>query len=345
MKKVICLLLALLMVIAMVACAAEERAPEQESDPVVSTDASAESATSEDPYRVAVLVKATTSEVWQLFLSGARKAAAESDGRLVVDEYGTTTETDIEGQISILEDIIASEPDAIYIAPLDAKAIVPAVEEAMGKGIKVVVYEIEIETEQYTTWMYLNSYHGGQRLAEQMVKDMQEAGMELKGTVGIVSAVPVQTVYDRDDGFIDKLAELAPEIKVISGNYVENDMQKSMALTLDYINAYPDLIGVYGDNNVTGSGVALAIAEAGMQDKLVAVGYDANPEEVAGLADSSMDALMTTDLFQNGYEGTMLAFQAAAGEIEAEKQVQLNEILITPENLMDEDIQRVVNPS
>ena len=39
------------------------------------------------------------------------------------------------------------------------------------------------------------------------------------------------------------MAELAPDITIISEQYVDNDMQKAMDLTNDYISAHADLIG------------------------------------------------------------------------------------------------------
>ena len=137
--------------------------------------------------------------------------------------------------MTLLEDVIVSKPDAIVITPSDSDAVVAALEEAHEAGIKIIVVDTAVNTESYDMFMANDNYAGGEMMAEQMVKYLQEAGKELKGTIGIVSAVPVQTVYDRDDGFIDKMAELAPDITIISEQYVDNDMQKAMDLTNDYL--------------------------------------------------------------------------------------------------------------
>ncbi len=322
----------------------EEAPADSAANGETSAQGSADEGGSDGAVNIAVVVKSTDSESWQYMLTGARNAAADSNGAISITEHGAESETDIEGQITVLESVISSEPDAIVITPSDSDALNASMEMAHEQGIKIIVVDTAVNTEAYDMFMANDNYAGGEQLAEIMVNELEEAGKPLEGTVGIVSAVPVQTVYDRDDGFIDKLAELAPNIKVISENYADNDMQKSMDMTMDYISAYPDLIGVYGDNNVTGSGIALAIAEAGMQDQLIGVAYDGNPEEIAGIRDGSLEAILVQSLYQWGYDGVMNAYKAVQGE-ELERYFDTGVTLVTLENIDDEDVQDVIDPS
>lgn len=293
---------------------------------------------------VAVIVKSTDSESWQYMLTGARNAAADSNGRIKITEHGAESETDIEGQITVLENVISSNPDAIVITPSDSDALNASLDMAHEQGIKIIVVDTPVNTENYDVFMANDNYAGGEQLAEIFVNELKDAGQELKGTVGIVSAVPVQTVYDRDDGFVDKLKELAPEIKVITENYADNDMQKSMDMTMDYISAYPDLLGVYGDNNVTGSGIALAIAESGLQDKLVGVAYDGNPEEIEGIRNGALEAILVQSLYQWGYDSVTNACKLIDGET-MDKYFDTGVTLVDETNINDEDIQDVIDPS
>lgn len=335
MKKYLAIILVLCMACALLAgCGAKDEdanVPDGEADVV----------------NVAVLVKSFDSESWQYMLTGARNAADDSDGKIAITEYGASSEADIEGQVSVLEDIIVSEPDAIVITPSDSDAVVAALEEAHAAGIKIVVVDTAVNTDQYDVFMANDNYAGGELMAEQLVENLKAAGKELKGTVGIVSAVPVQTVYDRDDGFIDKLKELAPDITVVSGKYVDNDMQKSMDLTNDYISSYTDLIGVYGDNNVTGSGIALALAEANLQGEVIGVAYDGNPEEIAGIKDGSLSAILVQDLYNWGYKAVNFAADLVLGNDLGLEDNYYNTgvTLVTLDNIDDESIQDVLDPS
>lgn len=346
MKKVLALLMTLCLFCGLLAgCGSQEKAPE--ATPAAVPAATLEATPEAEPIDVAVLVKSFDSESWQYMLTGARNAADDSEGKIVIKEYGASSEADIEGQVSVLEDIIVSMPDAIVITPSDSDAVVAALEEAHAAGIKIIVVDTAVNTTAYDVFMANDNYAGGVLMAEKLVEYITAAGKELKGTVGIVSAVPVQTVYDRDDGFIDKLNELAPEIKVISEQYVDNDMQKSMDLTNDFISTYPDLIGVYGDNNVTGSGIALALAEAGMQGEVFGVAYDGNPEEIAGIKDGSLSAILVQDLYNWGYKAVNFAADLVMGnDLGLENNYYNTGVtLVTLDNIDAEEIQDVLDPT
>ncbi len=350
LKKLMGVLLAFTMVTCSLAgCskADEPEAPAETETPAEETpeaEAPAEEESSSDPIKVAVIVKGTDAETWQWMLAGARKAGEESNGSIVVTEHGAASETDIDAQISILEDVIVEAPDAIVMAPSDSDALVAGIEEAKAAGIKVVIVDTVANTEQYDVFMANDNYAGGEVMAEQMVKYWEDLGIEPKGTVGIVSAVPVQTVYDRDDGFADKLAELAPDVKIIRDQYADNDIQKSMDMTLDYMTANNDLIGVYGDNGPTGAGIALAIAEAGAEETVVGVAYDGNTQEIEGINNGSLKAILVQDLWMWGYKGVEIAADLVSGET-MDSFYNTGVTLVDASNVNDDEIQKVCDPN
>jgi ribose transport system substrate-binding protein len=70
---------------------------------------------------VPIIVKDTTTFFWQIVLAGARKAGRELN--VTVPELGAQSESDINGQISILENAVSGKPAAIVIAPTQFKAL------------------------------------------------------------------------------------------------------------------------------------------------------------------------------------------------------------------------------
>ncbi len=70
---------------------------------------------------IPVIVKDTTSQYWQIVLAGARQAG--KDLNVKVPELGAQSEADIPGQISALENAVASNPAAIVIAPTQFSAL------------------------------------------------------------------------------------------------------------------------------------------------------------------------------------------------------------------------------
>ncbi|TGP45394.1 ABC transporter substrate-binding protein, partial [bacterium M00.F.Ca.ET.229.01.1.1] len=84
---------------------------------------------------IPIIVKDTTSFYWQIVLAGARKAG--KDLGINVPELGAQAETDVNGQISILENAVAGNPAAVVIAPTEAKALGKPIDEAATK-VKVI---------------------------------------------------------------------------------------------------------------------------------------------------------------------------------------------------------------
>ena len=84
-----------------------------------------------DTVTIPIIVKDTTSPYWQIVLAGARKAG--KDLGVKVPELGAQSESDINGQISILENAVSEKPAAIVISPTEFKALGKPVDEAAKK--------------------------------------------------------------------------------------------------------------------------------------------------------------------------------------------------------------------
>ncbi|MBW8662461.1 substrate-binding domain-containing protein, partial [Klebsiella pneumoniae] len=70
---------------------------------------------------IPIIVKDTTSFYWQIVLAGARKAG--KDLGVKVPDLGAQSESDINGQISILENAVSGARAAIVISPTEFKAL------------------------------------------------------------------------------------------------------------------------------------------------------------------------------------------------------------------------------
>ena len=89
--------------------------------------AEAATATAQTKPTIPIIVKDTTSFYWQTVLAGARKAG--QDLGVDVPELGAQSESDINGQISILANAVASNPAAIVIAPTQFAALGKPIDE------------------------------------------------------------------------------------------------------------------------------------------------------------------------------------------------------------------------
>ena len=119
--------------------------------------------------------------------------------------------TDAQGQLSDIRDLIAADVDAIVFNPLDPEALNPALDEAQAAGIKTIAIDAAVtdpETVNLSNDQVEYAYKGAKWLFEQM-------GGE--GAVWYTRGIPGHPAdTDRDEGFKKALAE-NPGITVVPG--------------------------------------------------------------------------------------------------------------------------------
>lgn len=296
------------------------------------------------PKKVAVIIKATDSDFWQYVLVGATNYAKENPGKVSVTTYGPPSEADIDKQVSILEDVVNSKPDAIVIASTSSDATVPAIERAVKMGIPVITIDNKVNTKAVISHLATNNTKGGALAADMLVARLKELKKPLTGKVALISAMAgVQVLTDRDVGFSEQLKKVAPNLKVLPTRYIDNDIMKALGAAEDLLTANPDLVGFFADNNHSGDGVARAISERKLGDKIAAVAFDSDPEEVQSLKDGVLYALVLQDPYGMGYKGVQSALDAIAKKT-LPAYVDTGATAVTKANMNDAKIKGLLDP-
>src|SRR5271168_3271499 len=99
---------------------------------------------------IPVIVKDMTSPYWQAVLAGARKAGQDLGVNVV--GLGAKSESDVSGQIRILEKAAASNPTAIVIAPAQFAALGKPIDEA-AKKVKIIGIDSAADTKAWTSFL------------------------------------------------------------------------------------------------------------------------------------------------------------------------------------------------
>jgi ribose transport system substrate-binding protein len=298
------------------------------------------------PYNIALIIKATDSDFWQYVIIGGTNYGLDNPDKAKVTWYGPKSEADIEKQVAIVEDIISKKPDAIVIASTSSDATVPALEKAIDQGIVVVTIDNKVNSDKIPAFLATNNKVGGALCADQLVANLKAKGVPLKGTVGLISAMAgIQVLGDRDQGFRDRMKEIALDITVLETRFTDNDIAKSLAAAEDVDTSQGDkLIGIFADNNHTGDGAARMITERNLGDKLVAVAYDSDPEEVSALKTGALRALILQDPYGMGYKGCATAVTLLDGGT-VPKYIDTGAVAVTQTNMNDKNVQDLLDPT
>ncbi len=298
------------------------------------------------PYEIAVIIKATDSDFWQYLLVGANNYGVEYPELVKVTTYGPPSEADIDKQVSILENVISTNPDAIVIASTSSDATVPAIEMAYDKGIKIITVDNRVNTNKVHSFLATDNTVGGALAADKMFEYLKKNNIATAGKkVAVVSAMAgVQVLTDRDIGFTKRIKELIPTIQLIDTKYVDNDIIKAMTVTEDLITTYgEDLIGIFGDNNHSADGVARSISEQKLSNKIMVTAYDSDPEEVSAIKSGVLKAIMVQDPYGMGYKGVDSAVRAIQGE-KLPDYVDTGVVVVEAHNVNDPDAQGILDP-
>jgi len=289
----------------------------------------------QDRKRIAVIPKGRTHMFWQSVHAGAAAAAKESNLDLIWN--GPATETDFNGQLQIIENMINQHVDAIILAPIDKTAMVGAVERAGRQNIPVVIFDSGIDTQNFVSQVSTDNYRAGQAGAERMAK--------LLGGKGKVAMVAVQpggaSTMLREQGFEEALQKNYPGIQILDKRYGMADFAKSLEVTENMLTAHPDLDGFFASNESSTVGAAQALKARKSKVKLV--GFDSSPTLLEDLQTGVVDSLVVQDPFRMGYDSVRAAVQKLQGAT-PEKIQNLPPLVVTKENLNDPAVQKQLKP-
>ncbi len=86
--------------------------------------------------KIALVMKALSNPFFSKMEAGAKDYADENG--ITLEVFGTEMETDLEHQMSIVDNLIARGYGAIVIAPIDSRKLLPTLKKAVTQGIVVI---------------------------------------------------------------------------------------------------------------------------------------------------------------------------------------------------------------
>lgn len=290
---------------------------------------------------IPIIVKDTTSFYWQIVLAGARKAGKEFG--ISVPELGAQAESDINGQISILENAVAGSPAAVVIAPTEFKALGRPITDA-AKSVKIVGIDSAADSKAFTSFLTTDNVQGGRVAADALAAAITEKYGKAEGDIALITALPgVGSLDQRAKGFKEQLAAKYPGLKLVADKVADGQATTGLNIMTDLITANPNLRGVFASNLIMAQGAGQAVAENKAQDKIKLIGFDSDDKLVKFLSDGVIAGLIVQDPFRMGYDGVKTALAASKGQ-KVETFVDTGANLITKANMKEPRAQELLNP-
>ena len=175
MKRILSTILSVAMAASLAACGSSQSQPAPSAAaPAPSAAAGNTADTSDDKLTFGLVVMSTNSDYWLTLKDGAQEAVDAIGGELVFT--GPADNNDIQGQVSLMENLINSKVDAILLTPLDSDALAAPVEKAMDAGIPVVVIDSAVNTDKYTSFIATDNIAGGKMAMQRLTESIGGSG-------------------------------------------------------------------------------------------------------------------------------------------------------------------------
>jgi len=259
---------------------------------------------------------------WALVEKGAREKAKELGVDLVV--LAPPQESDIMSQIAQIEDQMTKGVDGIALAPTDPDALAPIVDEALAEGTKVVFVDTNGKNKG-VTFIGTNNEMGAKLAADYICKNVPKGS-----DVAILQGIIVQsTGRFRADGSHKGLTECG--LNIVAEQPGDWDRAKGQAVMENILVGNPNIKAVFASNDNMALGAAEALKQAAVLDKVLLVGFDANPDAAVSILAGEMSASVA----QNPYNMGALSVENLMKLIKGEKLapvIDTGTVLVTKEN-------------
>ena len=259
--------------------------------------------------RIALVVKSLGNGFFDAAAKGAEEAAKELGGIEVI--YTGPTSATAEGQIEIINSLIAQKVDAIAISANDPDALVPALKKAMDRGIKVISWDSGVAKDG--RMMHLNP--SDTNLIGETIIKLAADHLPDGGEVAILSASSTAT---NQNAWIDAAKKILPEkfpkIKLDAVVYGDDDSVKSTNEAKGLISTYPNLKAIIAPTTVGVVAAAQVVTDQKLIGKINVTGL-ALPSEFKKFIDNgASQGVALWNPIDLGYSAVYISDQLIKGK-------------------------------
>ncbi len=275
-----------------------------------------------DKMKIGVVVKALNSDYWKIVESGAKAAGVKYGVEVAV--LGPNAETDVTGQISMLEDQITKKVNALVVAPSQPASAIPVFNKAKGAKIPVILADTDAKWDDKASFVGTGNFNGGKLAGEYFGKKVAKGGkvVILRGALGD------PTHDERANGCVEGLKAAGLDVAVIQ----PANSERGMAVTVmeNIVQSKQEFVGVFATNDEMALGAYKALEAAKMNVPIV--GFDGSPDALTSITEGKLDASIAQSPYNIGFKGVEAAIKAAKGET-LDKRIDTGTEVINKDNV------------
>ena len=291
--------------------------------------------------KIYVILKNYHGDYWKTVIEGIERAAKEIDAGVYLG--GIDNETDIDGQISLMEKAVKEGADGILLAPANSNSLADSCEKVRKKKIPVVLIDSSINSTEFDVCYMTDNIDAGEMAAKEMLTMLHDADNSPQEPleVGILlSSDDSQAMVNRVSGFLDYWAKYAPTKWEITKDIALNggDVEKAESDAAKLLKKNENIEGIYGCNNTSTVGIAKTLTKQKRTD-IVMVGFDMAEETKQFIKDPDYRGVsLMQKQDQMGYLGIGTLNSLINGKKSEQKYFDTGVIMIDSDYLMEKGV-------
>lgn len=251
------------------------------------------------------------------------RSTVESNGDILITRDPAL---DAVRQTQQIYELIDEGVEAIFIAPVDFEAILPAVEYGKERGVKIIFVDTEVYDESLADCTVVSdNYHAGVICAEYLLLKKSE------GKILIFEHPTTKSSNDRVEGFADTIKENRNFAIVDRLDYA-GQLENAMPLMIEKLKEGTEFDVVFSINDVGALGVLAALKDYGKLDDISVLGVDGAPEAKSMIKENIMLATAAQYPSEIGQNAVDQLYNMIEGR-PVEKKIKVSINLISAENI------------
>jgi ribose transport system substrate-binding protein len=277
-----------------------------------------------------VIIPKVVHPWYDVVRQGAVEAADfifKQTGQKIVIDYRAPSQADVVVHNDTIARAIATKPDGIAVAVLDANTNAVQLKESIKHGIPTLIFDSIAPEGMEIPVVGCDYVNQGAQMAEALAK-----AMNFKGSVGILIGFPSAPNHQQRVEGIKKVIAKYPGMKIAAEGVDNDDIETASKAAAALISANPGLGGMLGVNAAGPIGIGIAIKEAGMKGKIQFIGEEDLEQMMQQMKEGIASATSVQRTKQIGYWVTMDLWIANRG-LKMPPKVDTGSFLITQQDV------------
>lgn len=291
----------------------------------------------QEKIRIAVVPRYNISLFWKSVHAGAKLAGMGSAEILWKSPQAASN---IEQQISIIDQCVQDGVSGIVLAPINYDALAEPVSKAMKSKIPVLIFDSALKGtpgKDFICFVGIDNKKAGGLAGDHLARLL-----EGKGKVVMLRNVKGQAnTTDREEGFLEAISQYHDIQVIVKDRYAGATADEAKKTSLNLLSQIKEANGVFCPNESSTMGMLLALRETNLIGKIKFIGFDTPPSFIEALEKEEINAL----IIQNPSLMGFLSVRTIVDKIRGKKipqSIDTGVQLIIRKDLNDEDVKKIL---